>query len=99
VKSCPFSVNASCVIIILKPFEHRVSPSTRGKHPVIDTLYIYYIFNSNNDADDATQAGSEFPARHHPCRLYFFLFHDAPCRSESRHYSYANFTLYAGGHS
>jgi hypothetical protein len=92
-KKHPSSVIASCVIIILKVSGRRVSRSTRENHPVFYTLYILYIYNSNNDADDAAQQGQGFPARHHPCRFLFFIFNDAPCRSGSRHYNHVAFTL------
>jgi hypothetical protein len=98
-KKSPSSVNASCVIIILKPCESPVSPSTRGNHTVFTPLYIFTTYNRNNDADDATQAGQGFPARHHPCRFHFTHTNDAPCRSGLRHCppcSSINFTLYAG---
>lgn len=85
-KKHPSSVIASCVIIILKPSGSHVDTSSRAATPVFYTLYIIYIYNSNNDADDSGQQGQGFPARHPLCRFPFFLFNDATSRSGSRHF-------------
>lgn len=95
-KKHPSSVIASCVIIFKKVSGSRVSRSHGGNTAAFYTLYIIYIYNGNNDADDTAQAGRGFPARHHPCHSHSGSYYDAFCRAGLRHSHSVPCVVYSG---
>ena len=94
-KKHPFSVIASCVIIILKVSGKRIPHSAQGKSTGLYVLYIIYISNGNNDA--MTQSNRDGGFLRVIIRvIYFFLSVTTRSANHPRHFSHNSQLSYSG---